>query len=142
MFWRGRGGADIHAQGFIDKACWTWLKRELADGDAANQLMIIATRIIPIGIEPSEPTSEMSWWLAPQNAVTIESLLGELHSHIATSLAMPRHPGPGYDPLVHRLCLRMPADRHSPHADGMRCAMTGASSSSSAGSCRATSRSI
>lgn len=71
---------DIHGHGFLDEARWAWLKKELADGDAAGQLMIIATHI-PIGVEPSEPRCEMSWWLDPQNAVTIEGLLAELHSH-------------------------------------------------------------
>jgi metallophosphoesterase (TIGR03768 family) len=71
---------DIHGHGFLDEARWAWLKQELADGDAAGQLMIIAAHI-PIGVEPSEPRSEMCWWLDPQNAVTIDGLLEELHSH-------------------------------------------------------------
>jgi metallophosphoesterase (TIGR03768 family) len=71
---------DIHGHGFLDAARWAWLKKELADGDAAGQLMIIAAHI-PIGVEPSEPRSEMSWWLDPQNAVTLPDLLKELHSH-------------------------------------------------------------
>lgn len=71
---------DIHGHGFLDAARWAWLKKELAAGDAAGQLMIIAAHI-PIGVEPSEPRSEMSWWLDPQNAVTLPDLLAELHSH-------------------------------------------------------------
>lgn len=71
---------DIHGHGFLDAARWTWLKQELAAGDAAGQLMIIAAHI-PIGVEPSEPRCEMSWWLDPQNAVTLPDLLAELHSH-------------------------------------------------------------
>jgi len=71
---------DIHGHGFLDEARWAWLKKELAAGDAAGQLMIIAAHI-PIGVEPSEPRSEMSWWLDPQNAVTLPDLLAELHSH-------------------------------------------------------------
>lgn len=74
------GSADIHGHGFLDAARWTWLKKELADGDAAGQLMIVAAHI-PIGVEPSEPRSEMSWWLDPQNAVTLPDLLAELHRH-------------------------------------------------------------
>ena len=42
--------ADIHGHGFLDQARWDWLKKELADGDAAGQLMIIAAHI-PIGVE-------------------------------------------------------------------------------------------
>lgn len=74
------GSLDIHGHGFLDEARWTWLKKELADGDAAGQLMIIAAHI-PIGVEPSLPRSEMSWWLDPQNAVTLQGLLDELYSH-------------------------------------------------------------
>jgi len=72
------GSADIHGHGFLDQARWDWLKKELADGDTAGQLMIIAAHI-PIGVE--DPKSEMGWWLDPQNAVTLPDLLAELHSH-------------------------------------------------------------
>lgn len=74
------GSLDIHGHGFLDEARWTWLKKELAEGDAAGRLMIVAAHV-PIGVEPSEPRSEMSWWLDPQNAVTLPELLAELHSH-------------------------------------------------------------
>ena len=71
---------DIHGHGFLDQARWTWLKKELADGDAAAQLMIIAAHI-PIGVELTAPRSEMGWWTDPQNAVTLPDLIAELHSH-------------------------------------------------------------
>src|SRR5664280_1591719 len=72
--------ADIHGHGFLDKARWAWLKKELADGDAAGQLMIIAAHI-PINVEVTAPNSEMGWWLNPQNAVTLPNLIAELQSH-------------------------------------------------------------
>ena len=74
------GSADIHGHGFLDQARWTWLKKELADGDAAGQLMIIAAHV-PINVEVTAPNSEMGWWLNPQNAVTLPNLIAELHSH-------------------------------------------------------------
>jgi len=74
------GSADIHGHGFLDQARWMWLKKELADGDAAGQLMIIAAHI-PIDVEPTAPNSEMGWWVNPQNAVTLPGLIAELHSH-------------------------------------------------------------
>ncbi len=74
------GSADIHGHGFLDQARWTWLKKELADGDAAGQLMIIAAHI-PIGVEVTAPNSEMGWWTDPQNAVTLPDLIAELQSH-------------------------------------------------------------
>jgi metallophosphoesterase (TIGR03768 family) len=72
--------ADIHGHGFLDRARWSWLKKELADGDTAGQLMIIAAHV-PIGVEVTAPTSEMGWWTDPQNAVTLPTLIAELHSH-------------------------------------------------------------
>jgi metallophosphoesterase (TIGR03768 family) len=72
--------ADIHGHGFLDRARWAWLKKELADGDAAGQLMIIAAHV-PIGVEVTAPKSEMGWWADPQNAVTLPDLIAELHSH-------------------------------------------------------------
>ena len=74
------GSTDIHGHGFLDQARWDWLKKELADGDAAGQLMIIATHI-PIGVEVTAPKSEMGWWTDPQNAVTLPNLIAELQSH-------------------------------------------------------------
>jgi hypothetical protein len=74
------GSADIHGHGFLDKERWVWLKKELAAGDAAGQLMIIAAHI-PINVEVTAPNSEMGWWLNPQNAVTLPDLIEELQRH-------------------------------------------------------------
>jgi len=74
------GSTDIHGHGFLDQARWDWLKKELADGDAAGQLMIIAAHV-PINVELTAPTSEMGWWTDPQNAVTLPDLIAELQSH-------------------------------------------------------------
>lgn len=74
------GSADIHGHGFLDRARWDWLKKELAAGDAAGQLMIIAAHV-PIGVEVTSPRSEMGWWTDPQNAVTLPDLTAELQSH-------------------------------------------------------------
>jgi metallophosphoesterase (TIGR03768 family) len=76
------GSYDIHGHGFLDKARWTWLKKELVAGDAAGQLMIIAAHI-PINVEVTANTSagEMGWWVNPQNAVTLPDLIAELQSH-------------------------------------------------------------
>jgi metallophosphoesterase (TIGR03768 family) len=71
---------DIHGHGFLDEARWTWLKKELADGDAAGQLMIIAAHV-PINVEVTAPNSQMGWWPNPQNAVTLPNLIAELQSH-------------------------------------------------------------
>lgn len=72
------GSSDIHGYGFLDQARWTWLKNELAAGDTAGQLMIIASHI-PIGV--SLAGTHMEWWPDPQNAVTLQGLLAELQSH-------------------------------------------------------------
>ncbi len=74
------GSVDIHGHGFLDEERWAWLKKELADGSAAGQLMIIAAHV-PIGVEVTAPNSEMGWWVNPQNAVTLPGLIAELHSH-------------------------------------------------------------
>lgn len=74
------GSVDIHGHGFLDAKRWTWLKKELADGTAAGQLMIIAAHV-PIGVEVTAPNSEMGWWTDPQNAVTLPGLIAELQSH-------------------------------------------------------------
>jgi metallophosphoesterase (TIGR03768 family) len=71
------GSADIHGHGFLDQARWEWLKKELADGQAAGQLMVIAAHI-PIGVQPDN--TELEWWNSPQNAVTLPDLLKELES--------------------------------------------------------------
>ena len=74
------GSADIHGHGFLDRARWDWLRKELADGDAAGQLMIVAAHV-PIGVEPTAPTSELGWWTDPRNAVTLPALVSELQGH-------------------------------------------------------------
>lgn len=74
------GSLDIHGHGFLDHARWAWLKKELSDGDAAGQLMIIAAHV-PISVEVTAPRSEMGWWTDPQNAVTLPDLVAELQSH-------------------------------------------------------------
>jgi len=74
------GSADIHGHGFLDQARWDWLKKELADGDSAGQLMIIAAHI-PIDVEVTAPRSEMGWWVDPKNAVTLPNLIAELQNH-------------------------------------------------------------
>lgn len=70
------GSEDIHGHGFLDQARYAWLKKELADGQAAGQLMIIAAHI-PIAVEPDN--SEFEWWLSPLNAVTLTELIAQLH---------------------------------------------------------------
>jgi metallophosphoesterase (TIGR03768 family) len=72
------GSSDIHGHGHLDADRYAWLKRELAAGDAAGQLMIIAAHV-PIGVMPSR--SQMEWWESPLNAVTLVELLEELHRH-------------------------------------------------------------
>jgi metallophosphoesterase (TIGR03768 family) len=74
------GSPDVHGHGFLDQARWDWLKKELAAGDAAGQLMIIAAHV-PIDVEVTAPHSEMGWWTDPQNAVSLPGLLEELQSH-------------------------------------------------------------
>ncbi len=71
------GSPDIHGHGFLDQARWNWLQKELADGQAAGQLMIIAAHI-PIGVQPDK--TELEWWNSPQNAVTLPGLLKELEN--------------------------------------------------------------
>lgn len=78
------GDTGIHGYGFLDAARWAWLKKELADGDAARQLMIIAAHV-PIGVQPLG--SHMEWWdnsanrFGTQNAVTLNGLITELQRH-------------------------------------------------------------
>ena len=61
------GSVDIHGHGFLDATRWAWLQAELADGQAANQLMIIAAHI-PIAVV--NPGAETEWWLGAYDAVT------------------------------------------------------------------------
>jgi len=74
------GSTDIHGHGFLDAARWAWLQSELAAGDAAGQLMIIAAHV-PIGVG----AGEMGWWNEPanpvKNACTLPELLAALESH-------------------------------------------------------------
>ena len=72
------GSIDIHGHGFLDQARYNWLKKELDNGQAAGQLMIVAAHI-PIGIEKSG--SELGWWNDPQNAVSEPGLINELQKH-------------------------------------------------------------
>ena len=82
------GSVDIHGHGFLDAPRWAWLQQELADGQAANQLMIIACHI-PICV--ASIGSELEWWLgdsstATKNACTITELVAALQN--ATNLLM------------------------------------------------------
>ena len=46
-----------------------WLKKELVDGDAAGQLMIVAAHV-PIGVEMMR-SPRSGWWNDPKNAVIL-----------------------------------------------------------------------
>ena len=72
------GSDDIHGHGFLDQARYSWLKKELADGQTAGQLMVIAAHI-PIAVDPFG--SEVEWWVNPQNAVTLPELILQLQSY-------------------------------------------------------------
>jgi metallophosphoesterase (TIGR03768 family) len=72
------GSTDIHGHGFLDQRRWDWLRRELAEGQASGQLMIIAAHV-PIGVEKSG--SEVGWWDNARNAATQADLISELQSH-------------------------------------------------------------
>lgn len=99
------GSTDIHGHGYLDANRWAWLQAELAAGQAANQLMIIAAHV-PIGV--SAIGSETEWWLgepaiAPEhlNATNLASLVQTLqntpnllmwiagHRHLNTVKAFP-----------------------------------------------------
>ena len=54
------GSTDLHAHGFLDTERWAWSQAQLAAGQAANQLMIIAVHI-PIGVVKAG--DEKGWWL-------------------------------------------------------------------------------
>ncbi len=82
------GSVDIHGHGFLDASRWDWLQAELADGQAANQLMIIACHI-PICV--ANVGTELEWWLGDwstptTNACTITQLVNALQS--STNLLM------------------------------------------------------
>jgi metallophosphoesterase (TIGR03768 family) len=72
------GSLDIHGHGFLDRARYDWLKKELDNGQAAGQLMIIAAHV-PIGVEKSG--SELGWWNDPKNGVSEPGLIKELQQH-------------------------------------------------------------
>jgi metallophosphoesterase (TIGR03768 family) len=91
------GSNDIHGHGYLDARRWTWLKSELAQGQANDQLMIIAAHI-PIGV--SAIGSDTEWWaqtanIAPanQNAVSLTELVTTLRSstNLIAWLAGHRH---------------------------------------------------
>jgi metallophosphoesterase (TIGR03768 family) len=78
------GSHDIHGHGFLDATRWHWLQAELAAGQAANQLMIIAAHI-PIAV--ANVGSEMEWWEAAHdvnatmaNAVNLTDLVATLQN--------------------------------------------------------------
>jgi metallophosphoesterase (TIGR03768 family) len=95
------GATSIHGRGFLDEARWEWLKDELNAGDAANQLMIIASHV-PIGVSPHKSEiggqdTYMDWFdnsdnpTSMQNAVNLAGLIAELHSHPNLILWMAGH---------------------------------------------------
>jgi metallophosphoesterase (TIGR03768 family) len=76
------GSHDIHGHGFLDANRWDWLKTELAAGQDANQLMIIAAHV-PICV--SSIGSETEWWesdkdpnATEQNTVSLTELVATL----------------------------------------------------------------
>lgn len=76
------GSTSIHGHGYLDANRWAWLQAELAAGQAANQLMIIAAHV-PIAV--AAIGSQTEWWLpepgiAPENlnAVTLAELVQTL----------------------------------------------------------------
>ena len=85
------GSIDIHGHGFLDDARWAWLQAELDDGQAANQLMIIAAHI-PIAV--ANIGTELEWWMGSDgdktatitNAVDLTGLVNKLQS--TTNLLM------------------------------------------------------
>lgn len=85
------GSIDIHGHGFLDAARWAWLQAELDDGQAANQLMIIAAHI-PIAV--SNIGTELEWWQGSDadlsatmsNAVDLTGLVAKLQN--TTNLLM------------------------------------------------------
>ena len=80
------GATDIHGHGFLDAKRWAWLQAELAQGQANNQLMIIAAHV-PIGVAA---IGAMTEWLEPtaaqitdpqyKNAVGLTDLVNTLQN--------------------------------------------------------------
>lgn len=64
------GSKDIHGHGYLDANRWAWLRAELAAGQAANQLMIIAAHI-PIAVV--KIGDETEWWLGDRTARPTDS---------------------------------------------------------------------
>lgn len=85
------GSVDIHGHGFLDATRWAWLQAELDDGQAANQLMIIAAHI-PIAV--ANIGTELEWWMGADgdstatmtNAVDLTELVNKLQN--TTNLLM------------------------------------------------------
>ena len=85
------GSVDIHGHGFLDDTRWAWLQAELDDGQAANQLMIIAAHI-PIAV--ANMGTEVEWWMGSDgdktatinNAVDLTGLVEKLQN--TTNLLM------------------------------------------------------
>ena len=78
------GSHDIHGHGFLDSTRWSWLQAELAAGQAANQLMIIAAHV-PIAV--ANIGTEVEWWESDkdpnatvQNAVSLKDLVAVLQN--------------------------------------------------------------
>ena len=69
------GSVDIHGHGFLDEARWAWLQAELEDGQAANQLMIIAAHI-PIAVV--NIGAETEWWLGGSKSAAKPKPLGDV----------------------------------------------------------------
>ena len=69
------GSIDIHGHGYLDATRWAWLQAELAAGQAANQLMIIAAHI-PIAVV--NIGTRLEWWLGAYDAVRIRMVIGLL----------------------------------------------------------------
>ena len=78
------GSRDIHGHGFLDAYRWAWLQKELLDGQAAHQLMIIAAHV-PICV--ASVGSETDWWeshkdpnATEHNAVSLRDLVRTLQN--------------------------------------------------------------
>ena len=93
----------IHGRGFLDQERWDWLKEELQAGTDNDELMIIACHV-PIAVMPykaADPDGEqkdtfMDWYQNTrggtiENAVTLEGLINELHSHSNLLMWMAGH---------------------------------------------------
>jgi metallophosphoesterase (TIGR03768 family) len=78
--------ADVHGYGHgsLDRERYEWLVKELDNGQAAGQLMIIAAHI-PIGVENTQPTgAEAPSFIGWSNAVSYKTeaqLIAKLHEY-------------------------------------------------------------